>query len=171
MKPNTSGSSIGVSLVKAYTDLAKALTEAARYGDSVLIEEFIPGIEATCGVIEGFRGQELYALPPIEIRSKNALFDFEAKYAGKSEKIVPSTFVDTIKESIQELSKKIHNALGLRHYSRSDFIVHPRRGIYVLETNTLPGLTYACPMPKAMRAVGSDTHELVDHVIGLAMKR
>jgi D-alanine-D-alanine ligase len=68
------------------------------------------------------------------------------------------------------LAQKVHRALGLKHYSRSDFIIHPRRGVYVLEVNTLPGLTSESLIPKAMRAVGSDLHELIDHLVGLALK-
>ena len=169
VKPVASGSSVGVSVVSYYDKLAPALEEAARHSDMVMIEEFIPGIEATCGVIEGFRGHELYALPPIEIRPKNKFFDFAAKYAGESEEIVPATFPHKIKSAIEDLARKIHRALGLRHYSRSDFIIHPRRGIIVLEVNTLPGLTGESLMPKALRAIGSDTHELVDHLIRLAI--
>ena len=170
VKPNASGSSVGVSIVKDYSDLPKALNEAAKHSDTVLIEEFIPGIEATCGVIENFRGQALYALPPVEIRPKTQFFDYEAKYQGKSEEIVPATFSDSNKKKIETMAREIHNALGLRHYSRSDFIIHPRRGIYVLEVNTLPGLTGESLIPKALRAIGSNVHELVAHLIGLAEK-
>jgi len=170
VKPASSGSSVGISIVRNRTELATALIEAAKHGHSILIEDFIPGIEATCGVIEGFRGEELYALPPIEIRSKNSFFDYEAKYQGKSEEIVPATFSDKLKREIEELSRKIHRALGLRHYSRSDFIIHPRRGVYFLEANALPGLTEESLMPKALKAVGSSLSELVDHVIRLAME-
>ena len=171
VKPVSSGSSVGVYLIRSYDQLPEALREAAMHSDTVMIEEFIPGVEASCGVVEGFRGQELYALPPIEIRPDSHFFDYEAKYAGKSREIVPATFPDDIKQAIEELAKSIHRVLGLKHYSRSDFIVHPRRGVYALEVNTLPGLTEESLMPKALRAVGSDTHELVGHVIGLVLGR
>ncbi|MDE2041252.1 MAG: D-alanine--D-alanine ligase [Patescibacteria group bacterium] len=169
IKPAASGSSVGVTVVKYYDGLAAALVEAARHSDSVIIEEFIPGIEATCGVIEGFRGQEVYALPPIEIRPASHFFDYQAKYSGASHEIVPATFSNALKRQIEELSAKMHRVLGLRHYSRSDFIIHPRRGIYALEANTLPGLTGESLMPKALRAVGSDMPEFIDHLIGLAV--
>ena len=167
VKPVKSGSSVGVTLVKYYNELPNALLEAAKHDDTVMIEEFISGVEATCAVIDGFRGQELYALPPVEIRPVNSFFDYEAKYAGKSIEIVPATFSVELKKSIEESARNIHRALGLRHYSRSDFIVHPRRGIYVLEVNTLPGLTDESLLPKALRAIGSDTHELVGHLLSL----
>jgi len=173
VKPVSSGSSVGVSIVRAYTEFPKALAEAAKYSDAVLIEEYIPGVEATCGVIEGFRGDDLYALPPVEIRPapKDGFYSYGSKYDGTSQKIVPATFSDKTKKELEELAKKIHRALGLRHYSRSDFIIHPRRGIYVLEVNTLPGLTSESSIPRALRAVGSDTHELIDALIQRVMKR
>ncbi|MEK7501651.1 MAG: D-alanine--D-alanine ligase [Patescibacteria group bacterium] len=171
IKPVSAGSSVGVSLIRSYKDLSRALNTASKHGDEIIIEEFIPGIEATCGVIEGFRDQELYALPPIEIRPMTAFFDYEAKYQGKSREIVPASFSHSFKEKLMELARKIHRALGLCHYSRSDFIIHPKRGIYALEVNTLPGLTDESLIPKALRAVGSDTHEFVDHIIQLALNR
>ena len=172
IKPSASGSSAGISIARNRLALAAALELASIHGEAVLVEDFIPGIEATCGVIENFRGQELYALPPVEIRphSSSDFFDYGAKYEGKSDEIVPSTFSHEVKAIIEDTAKRIHRALGLNHYSRSDFIVHPRRGIYALEVNTLPGLTNESLMPKSLRAVGSDTHELVDHLIKLALR-
>ena len=122
------------------------------------------------GVIEGFRGQEQYVLPVVEIKPATTFFDYEAKYQGKSEEIVPAKSIShKVKEDLSKLAQAAHKALHLRHYSRSDFIVSPRRGIYILETNTLPGLTNESLVPKALRSVGSDTHELVDHLIQLAL--
>lgn len=171
VKPVSGGSSVGVTLVKDYDKLPEALLLAADHSDAVMIEEFIRGDEATCGVIEGFRSHELYALPPVEIRPKSPFFDFKAKYHGHSEEIVPSTFPDKVKKELESLAAQVHRALGLRHYSRTDFMIHPKRGIYVLEVNTLPGLTKESLVPKSLRAVGSDTHQLVEHLIKLAMNR
>lgn len=170
VKPVSSGSSVGVSIVRGYSELPKALLDAANHGRTVMIEEYINGVEATCGVIENFRGEGLYVLPVVEIISDTDFFDYDAKYRGKSKEIVPSGFADHIKDSIHELSKKIHRALGLRHYSRSDFMIHPKRGVFTLEVNTLPGFTDESLMPKALRAVGSDSKEFVDHVIRLALR-
>ncbi len=171
VKPVSSGSSVGITVVRDYKDLEQALRLAAEHGDNVMIEEYIPGAEATVGVIEGFRNHELYALPPVEIRPHSGFFDYEAKYGGKSQEIVPASFADKVKKELEELAQSVHRILGLRHYSRSDFIIHPKRGIYVLEANTLPGLTNESLFPKSLRAVGSDTHELVDHLIQLALSR
>ena len=171
VKPVSAGSSVGVSIVRTYRELPQSLKIASEHGDEIMIEEYIPGIEATCGVVEDFRDQELYALPPIEIRPATTFFDYDAKYKGKSQEIVPASFSHELKMKIEELAKSIHRALGLRHYSRSDFIIHPRRGIYALEVNTLPGLTDESLVPKALRAVGSDVHEFVDHIIQLTLDK
>ncbi len=169
VKPASAGSSVGVSIARDLKGFVKALNEAARHDDTVIIEEYIKGAEATVGVIEGFRGEELYALPVVEIRPMTEFFDFEAKYEGKSEEIVPSNFPLKIKKELADLARKVHKTMGLCHYSRSDFIIHPKRGIYVLEVNTLPGLTNESLVPKSLRAVGSNTHELVDHLIQMAL--
>ena len=169
VKPVSAGSSVGVSIVRTQQELITALEEAARHGASVLVEEYIQGTEVTVGVIEKFRNQDLYALPAVEIRPHSQFFDYQAKYKGMSEEIVPARLPHKIKDTLSNIAKKAHQALGLRHYSRSDFIIHPRRGIYILETNTLPGLTDESLIPKALRSVGSDTHQLVDHLIQLAL--
>ncbi len=170
IKPVSGGSSHGVSIVRKHTDIAPALLKAAEQDRAVQVQEFISGIEATCGIIENFRNEPLYALPPIEIRPETEFFDYDAKYKGKSKEIVPATFSHELKKDLEMLSRTVHSALGLRHYSRSDFIIHPRRGIYFLEVNTLPGLTEESLMPKALRAVGSTLHQLADHLIRLALK-
>ena len=170
IKPVSGGSSHGVSIVRRHADVAPALLKAAEHDRAVLIQEFISGIEATCGIIENFRNEPLYALPPIEIRPDAEFFDFDAKYKGKSKEIVPATFSHQLKKDLETLSRTVHSALGLRHYSRSDFIIHPRRGIYFLEVNTLPGLTNESLIPKALRAVGGTLHQFADHLIKLAIK-
>lgn len=167
VKPNQSGSSVGISIVRNYPEFAAALTDAAKYGDVILIEEYIDGVEATCGVVGDFRGHELYALPVIEIRPMNKFFDYEAKYAGKSLEIVPSSFAHDLKMKIEESARKVHEILGLRHYSRIDFMIHPKKGIFVLEANTLPGFTGESLMPKALRAVGSDVGPFIEHLVGM----
>lgn len=171
VKPNTSGSSMGVTIVTKYADLKDALNKAATHSPSVLVEEYIKGDESTCGVIDDFRGEEIYALPPIEIRPSTGFFDYDAKYSGKSREIIPANFSFKIKEGITALAKKIHSIFGLKHYSRTDFIIHPRRGIYVLEVNTLPGLTEESLIPKSLDAVGSNMGEFVEHVLTLALNR
>lgn len=170
VKPGANGSSIGVTIVKNYADLSQALTLASDHSDQVIIEEYIKGIEATCGVIENFRGIRTYALPPVEIRPKADFFDFNAKYGSETQEICPATFSNEIKKEIEDLAIKIHESFGLRHYSRSDFIIHPKKGVFVLEVNTLPGLTKESLFPKALRAVGSDIHHFVEHMIEMVRR-
>ncbi len=171
IKPISTGSSVGVYLAKDFPAIVEGLNKAAANFSDLLIEEYIAGREATVGVIDNFRNQPLYSLPAIEIRppKKNVFFDLDAKYSGKSQEICPGNFSHAEKEQLQELAKQAHQALGLRHYSRSDFIVTPRRGIFILETNTLPGLTSESLFPKALNAVGSNLPDFLDHVLQLAM--
>ncbi len=172
VKPAGSGSSYGITLVKTAKDIDTAIKEAFKYSDTILIEEFIQGREATCGVIEKFKGKDIYPLLPIEIIKplEHEFFDYNAKYSGQSQEICPGNFSAEESAIIQDLAKKAHEALGLSHYSRSDFIVNPKRGIYILETNTLPGLTKESLMPKALAAIGSSLPQFLDHVITLAME-
>ena len=172
IKPNGSGSSVGVSLVKKMHDILPAIDKAIKHADTIIVEEFIEGKEATCGVIEKFKGKDIYSLLPVEIRKpkENTFFDYDAKYSGKSEEICPGNFSKKESEKIQEMAIQAHKALGLRHYSRSDFIVHPKRGIYILEVNTLPGLTKESLLPKSIEAVGSSLPQFLDHILTLALE-
>lgn len=177
VKPVSSGSSVGVKIAKGFHELADAIKHAfahtAAHEDRVMVEEFIAGVEATCGVIDNFRGEDLYALPPVEIRpiggKSGNFFDYEAKYGGKSQEIVPGNFTHAVKDEIMKLARAAHRGLGLRHYSRSDFIVSPRRGVFFLETNTQPGLTSESLLPKSLTAVGVTLPDFLDHLIGLAI--
>lgn len=173
VKPLTGGSSMGVHVCKTFQSLVDAFEDGMKENVSVLVEEFIKGKEATVGVIDNFRGKKVYALPPIEIRvpKTSTFFDNEVKYNGKSQEICPGNFSEEEKRELERLASLIHTGLDLSHYSRSDFIVHPKKGIYALEVNTLPGLTNESLMPKALRAVGSDLPEFIEHLIKLAIKR
>lgn len=173
VKPVAGGSSVGVRLCKTFPSLVEAFDKFANEKVGVIVEEFIEGKEATVGVIENFRGEKVYTLPPIEIRvpKENQFFDYDAKYSGKSEEICPGNFTGEEKEKLRELAELIHSGLNLDHYSRSDFIVHPKRGIYALEVNTLPGLTDQSLTPKALYAVGATMPEFIDHLIKLALRK
>lgn len=173
VKPLTGGSSLGVHVCKTFQELADAFEESIDQKVSILVEEFINGKEATVGVINNFRGQNVYVLPPIEIRIPKAsiFFDNEIKYNGKSQEICPGKFAEKEKRELERLASLIHTGLNLSHYSRSDFIVHPKKGIYALEVNTLPGLTSESLIPKALEAVGSTMPEFLEHIIKLAKER
>ena len=180
VKPVSGGSSVNTFKVHNAKELIGAIERLAKVAPgstslttgNILFEEFIEGKEATCGVIDSFRGQEAYSLLPVEIRppTHKTFFDYEAKYSGSSKEVCPGNFTREESAKIQNMAKLAHKALGLRHYSRSDFILG-KDGIYILETNTLPGLTDESLLPKSLQAVGSNLPEFLDHIIGLAMQK
>lgn len=166
------GSSVGVSMQSGhapiYSEVMRLLDEDAG---GVLIEERIMGREATLGVVENLRGEELYALPPVEIiPPARDFFSYDAKYSGATREVCPGNFTKQVADELVRVSRAMHKALGLRHYSRSDFIVSPK-GIYYLETNTLPGMTTESLMPKALASVGVKLGDFLEHLINLALKR
>jgi len=169
VKPASAGSSVGVRIVNSFQELEEALKEAFKYSSKVLIEEVIQGREATCGVIDNFRSELVYVLPPIEIIPESSFFDYKSKYSGKSKELCPGRFSQEENSNLMEIAKQAHEVLGLRHYSRSDFIIHPKRGIFILETNSLPGLTENSLFPKSLKAVGSNLSEFLDHVVRQAL--
>jgi D-alanine-D-alanine ligase len=169
VKPVDGGSSIGVSIVSGYAPVIRAVEQLFLEGArSVLVEEYIRGKEATVGVVENIRGEALYSLPPVEIiPPEGDYFSYEAKYSGASRELCPGNFSRVVSEELQRATKVIHRALGLRHYSRSDFIVAPQ-GVYYLETNTLPGLTSESLLPKSLSAVGVTLPQFLSHLVALA---
>lgn len=169
VKPVRWGSSVGVSIVGGYAPVLRAIESLLAEADSVLVEEMIRGTEATAGVVEGLRGERLYSLPSIEIvPPPNDFFSYESKYNGKSDEICPGRFSRAISDELAQSARTMHEALGLRHYSRSDFIISPS-GVYYLETNTLPGLTKESLFPKSLAAVGVGFPDFLSHLIDLAV--
>lgn len=173
LKPISGGSSVGMRVCRTYPDLINAFEYGISIDSDVLVEELIEGKEATVGVINDFRNNSVYVLPPLEIRipKNKKFFDYESKYTGVSEEICPGNFSRQEKAELERLAEVIHTGLNLDHYSRSDFIVHPKKGIYALEVNTLPGLTDESLVPKMLIAVGSNVPEFIDHIIKLALKK
>lgn len=169
VKPVGWGSSVGVAVVGGYAPVLSAVQQLFADGaQGVLIEEYIRGKEATVGVVENLRGETLYSLPPIEIiPPEGDFFSYDAKYSGETRELCPGNFSRVDTEELQRLARAMHRALGLRHYSRSDFIVTPA-GIQYLETNTLPGLTAGSLLPKALSAVGVSMPEFLSHLVMLA---
>jgi len=167
-KPARDGSSYGLIFVNAQQDLA-AVRNAARTED-YLIEPFISGVEATCGVLEQSDGS-VFSLPPIEIVPADGGFDYTAKYLLKStQEICPGRFSPEISAQIMDQALRAHRALSCCGYSRTDFIVSEKVPIY-LETNTLPGLTKASLYPKALKAQGIEFPDFLRDQIVLAVKR
>lgn len=172
VKPAGAGSSVGVSIAHGYDSLWQGIETAFEHSPRVLVEEYIRGREATAGVVDGLRGQRRYPLIPIEIvpAADRTFFDYDAKYAGASEERCPGNFTKEESAELQRLAALAHNALGLRHYSRSDFII-TKNGIYYLESNTLPGLTEASLVPKSLAAAGVGFGEFLDHILAQAVQR
>lgn len=169
VKPVSGGSSVATKVVRTYNELRIALVEAAQYGD-ILVEDFIPGKEATVCVIESSVPGESFVLYPIEIvpPASHDIFDYDVKYSGETEEICPGRFTLSVHSQLRELALKAHHAIGARHYSRSDFIVGDD-GIYLLEINTLPGLTENSLLPKALKAGKVEFSDFIDHIISLAL--
>lgn len=170
VKPVKWGSSVGVSLLTGYLPILTAVQQLlADDAGGVLIEEYIRGTEATAGVVEGLRGEKRYLLPPVEIVPPGSdFFSYDAKYSGSSTEICPARFPKATNLELARQAQVMHDALGLRHYSRTDFIVSPK-GIYYLETNTLPGLTGESLFPKSLAAVGVSFPDFLSHLIDLAL--
>jgi D-alanine-D-alanine ligase len=167
-KPTRDGSSYGLIFVNANQDIV-AVRRAAKTEDYV-IEPFIAGTEATCGVLERLDGS-LIALPPVEIIPAEGEFDYRAKYLAKAtQEICPGRFSPEISAEIMDQAIKAHQALSCCGYSRSDFIVAEKGPVY-LETNTLPGLTKASLYPKALKAQGIEFADFLNDQITLAERR
>jgi D-alanine-D-alanine ligase len=167
-KPARDGSSYGLIYVNAKQDIV-AVRNAAKL-EEYLIEPFVSGVEATCGVLEQSTGA-VFSLPPIEIVPAQGGFDYTAKYLLQStQEICPGRFSPEISDEIMELALRAHQALSCSGYSRTDFIVSEKGPIY-LETNTLPGLTKASLYPKALKAQGIDFADFLRDQIVLAERR
>ena len=167
-KPAKDGSSYGLIFVHSSQDLV-AVRRAARTEEYV-IEPFIAGTEATCGVLERTDGSVI-ALPPIEIIPAEGAFDYQAKYIAKAtQEICPGRFAPEVSAQLMDQALRAHRALSCGGYSRSDFIVS-ERGLVYLETNTLPGLTKASLYPKALKAEGIEFADFLHGQIALAGKR
>lgn len=174
VKPTSAGSSIGISLIRKKEDLNGAIEAALEHSTGALVEEFIKGREATCGVVQGSFGNDAYALHPVEIKNlskENEIWGYESKYSDElHELICPGNFTNKEEEAIQNGAILAHQALGLRHYSRSDFIVADD-GVYILEVNTLPGMTPSSLFPKALAAAECSLGDFLDHILMLAVNQ
>ena len=165
VKPNKSGSSFGISKVKQTSELQKAITTAYQEDDEILIESFLDGIEVSVGIIN-YKGV-ITVLPITEIVSENDFFDYEAKYLGKSKEITPARITPEITQKIQDIAKKVYNILKMKGFSRSEFIIVNNEP-YMLEMNTIPGLTTESILPQQAHKAGISLTDLFDNAITLA---
>ncbi|MEO9170659.1 MAG: D-alanine--D-alanine ligase [Candidatus Aquilonibacter sp.] len=167
IKPRSEGSSQGVVIVKTHEQWTSAMIAAAKGYSQIMAEEFIEGRELTCGVL----GEE--ALPVIEIiANQDAFYSYDAKYApGGSTHVVPAKIDDDLAARLQMLALSVHRLLGLRDYSRTDFIISKEGRPQILEVNTLPGLTATSLLPEACAALGISFEALIERLILYALAR
>ncbi len=167
VKPGTAGSSVGITKVKSKTGLKAAIEKALKYSDEVLVEEYIQGTEVTCAIIGN---KNPIALPVIEIVTKNEFFDFVAKYSEElTEEIVPARISKELTKKVQASALLAYKTLGCRGFGRVDMIISNGK-VYVLEVNTIPGLTPVSLLPKAASAAGISYSTLLDRVIALSFE-
>ena len=162
VKPTDGGSSFGVTKVKSVEDFDKAVEHAFSEGNMIIAEGAIVGRELNCAVYNN--GNEIVALPVIEIITENEFFDYEAKYNGHSREVCPAQIPDALRDEIQAVSKKIYSHLGCAGLVRVDYI-SAEDGLYFLEVNTIPGMTAASLVPQMVRAAGMDMTNFLTAII------
>jgi len=166
VKPNKSGSSFGISKVKTVEELIPAIENAYKEDTEIIIESFLDGPEVSVGVIN-FKGK-ITVLPITEIVSENDFFDYEAKYLGKSKEITPARISEELKHKIETVAKRAYEVLKMKGFSRSEFIIVNNEP-YMLEMNTIPGLTTESILPQQAREAGISLPELFENAIELAL--
>jgi len=169
VKPSSQGSSMGVSIVRRRSQLDRALNEALKFDGRALIERYVRGREFSVGLLGN---SEPVALPPIEIVPKNEFFDYEAKYTPDvAEEIVPARLDSRMTRKMQRLAVKVYQALGCRGLGRVDMLLGEDSKVYVLEMNTIPGMTENSLLPKEAKAAGIEFPELLEMIISFALER
>lgn len=168
VKPNKSGSSLGISKVHRADELQAALEKAFKEDKEVLIESFLDGMEVSVGVLK-FNGKTT-VLGITEIVSENDFFDYEAKYEGKSQEITPARLTVEEEEKVRNIAAKAYDALNMTGFSRSEYILV--NGIpHFLEMNTLPGMSPASIFPQQAEYAGISLKDLIESEINFALKR
>ena len=167
IKPNTGGSSLGVGIITTEEELEAHLAQPEIAGQDLLAETLIRGQELTCGVLDG------ETLPPILIRPKRGeFFDYESKYVpGATEEICPAPVSAELTARLQSMARAAHNALGLSDYSRADFMLAGDGTPYILEVNTLPGMTATSLLPQEAQAAGLSFEQLLARLIELGLRK
>jgi D-alanine-D-alanine ligase len=173
VKPNSGGSTVGVTLAKTAEELSEGINncwKAYRNEDKALVEQYIPGREITVPVWEKEEG-EVIALPAIDIRPHSGFYDYKNKYtSGCTEYICPADFSEETSKKIGDLAVVAHKSLGCRSYSRVDFRVTDEGEPYLLEVNTAPGMTATSLVPKSARAYGLEFGDFLESVIKVSFR-
>ena len=168
VKPNKSGSSFGISKVKTANELPIAIEIAYKEDDEIIIESFLDGTEVSVGVIN-YKGK-ITVLPITEIVSENDFFDYEAKYLGKSQEITPARISDEMTQKVRLVAKRAYEILKMKGFSRSEFIIVNNEP-FMLEMNTIPGLTTESLIPKQAKVAGISLQDLFTNAIELCLKK
>lgn len=168
VKPNQSGSSLGISKVKEASELKVALDFAFAEDDEILIESFLNGMEVSVGVVD-FNGETI-VLGITEIVPHKEFFDYEAKYEGASEEITPARIDDETRHKVEDIAKKAYKSLGMSGFSRSEFIIMNGTP-YMLEMNTNPGFSPASILPQQAKIYGISIQDLCGNEVEKALKK
>ncbi|MDR1941621.1 MAG: D-alanine--D-alanine ligase [Endomicrobium sp.] len=165
VKPSGQGSAIGVSIVKSEKDFAKAVKKAFRYDCKIIVEQFIKGAEITVGVLDG------KPLPVVEIVPKSEFYDFKSKYSkGGSKHIIPARISPKASKAAQSAAQTVYEIFNCRALCRADMIVDKNDKVWVLENNTLPGMTQTSLLPDEAKAAGLDFNALVLKILESAFE-
>jgi D-alanine-D-alanine ligase len=169
VKPASEGASHGIGIALTLVELPDALGDVLDAFGSAIVEEFVRGHDVSVGVIENFRNEELYVLPPAHmVAPKGSRYiDSQSHRDVKIIHVVPSNFSHEEKQALIDLARAAHRALQLSHYSRADMMLTPR-GPYLLEVNSTPGLYPGASFPPMLESVGSSVREFLEHAIHLA---
>jgi len=192
VKPRSSGSSLGISIAHNFDELMQALEHTRGFSEEIVVEEYLTGKEIISGFIEDFRGKELYNTVPVQVKPNASVgrgngygidggvdniannlpgghFDWASKHSGIYNYEAPAMITDEEKEIIENAVKSIKEHFNLRHYGTFDFLIHPKRGVYLLEVNTQPSLQEDATLFKSLGSVGVKAHEFIGHILKLAM--
>ncbi|MDB5238063.1 MAG: D-alanine--D-alanine ligase [Candidatus Kaiserbacteria bacterium] len=167
VKPPSDGAGHGIRIAASIVELPDVLGDILDSYGAALVEEYIRGDEVSAGVIDDFRGEELYVLPPAHVLKDAMHLTREMHENGSVQHVVPSRFTHIQKLNITEMARAAHKALQMLHFSRADMIVTPRT-VYLLEVNTVPGLYAGASFPAMLNSVGSNVAEFLEHAIALA---
>jgi len=169
VKPTKGGSALGVTIVRDRADLPAAMVSAFAYGDAVLLQQFISGVELALSVLDIDHPE---VLPAVEIAAPNGFYDYHARYvAGTTEFFVPARLDQNITARAAEVALHVHSTLGLRDWSRTDVLVDDTGTVWFLEVNVAPGMTETSLFPQSLAAAGLDLGDTVAALVQRATRR
>lgn len=170
IKPLSGGGSYGVHFAHNFETFKKGIEDVLKQNGTALVEEYIPGIEVMCGVMQRRADGRLFAFDPILPDSgTEGVYGFEKKHGEAGGATRDAVLTPQEKELVQKIAKELHSEFNLRHYSTSDMVIHPKRGVFVLEVNSQPSMTESSLYPKALKTANISMEDFIDEVIELAL--